>query len=289
MSDRKIYGKIYAQYHFADSASNEKRMTSSCRIRSATYQDLLDATYLFGLEHICITEMKLTEKYFQRLSVHSNMEYVILGNCDFESDWLKYFSHYKKLHSLELRLKNNPQQWNLIKPFEKNTALCRITLVRSGITDEDIIVLDKLINLQEFILVSCVFQTSQTTERFYEFIEKRANNLKIIILSDIPNLEKHVQAIIDKPTCSTIRIESDKISDEVLNNIKMPVGHKKKIIIQSNAISDYGLMHVQLEPGIKLCLDCPKITKEGFEKFLQLNTSVLGIFKEHFHVELEHK
>jgi hypothetical protein len=232
--------------------------------------------------------MKLTERYFKQLSAQSNLRSIILENCDFESSWLLYLSKCKRLHSIALIFKSCSPQSNIIRSLEKNTVLRELTLEQSEITDEDIMVLEKLIDLEKLALSSCTFQTNQGIECFYEFIEMRAINLKKLLL-DTPDIEKHIQAIIDKPTLDLIFIVSDKITNEIISNIKMPIGHKKRIVIKSNSISDVGLMQIQLTPDIELCLYESTITEEGLKKFLSLNPSIIGKYNNHSEVELTHK
>jgi hypothetical protein len=150
-----------------------------------------------------------------------------------------------------------------------------------GITNEEVIVLDRLNDLECLGLYSCEFRDDKTEEKFYEFIENRADNLRLAVLANIPNIELHIQAIIDKPELDRISIASDNITDELISNIRMPimpVGHNRQLIIKSNSISNDGLMHIRLEPRTILRLTDTKITEEGLKKFLQANPSLTGQF-----------
>ncbi|MDR1291536.1 MAG: hypothetical protein LBK06_10080, partial [Planctomycetaceae bacterium] len=135
-----------------------------------------------------------------------------------------------------------------------------------------------LTKLNCLTLRSCTFQTDKTAESFYEFIEKRAVNLRTANLINIPDIELHIQAIIDKPDLEIISMESNNITDELLSGFKMSVRYYKVVEIKSNSISDNGLMQIQLEPKTKVRLVDTKITEDGLKKFLQANPYVTGQF-----------
>jgi hypothetical protein len=276
---------VYAEYNFYGGIYSGDQLLSSVFAIDAdhadsdlVYTDLDYSTYLFCLEFISIEEMRLTEHYFKRLSAQSNLRQVILCNCDFDSKWLTHLSKCRKLAVVELKFNGSPLQWNVIKSLEKNNNIEMITLENVGITDEDVAVLNRLTDLYFLDLRSCVFQTDKTAESFYEFIEKRAGNLRRVDLTNIPDIELHIQAIIDKPKLHTISITSNNITDELIGKIKMPIGHRKQIKITSNSISDEGLMQIQLEPKIILDLVDTTITEEGIKNFSKANPFVTSEF-----------
>jgi hypothetical protein len=289
---------VIAEYNLQGGGMYSKNKLSSLFYISAehtdsAYRDLKYSTYLFGLESVSIHDMKLTEKYFKRISAHNDLRHLSLHQCDFDIKWLTYLAKCRRLFTVDLEFNSDRLQWNVIKSLEKNDRLQEISLRNAGITNEDMIVLDRLSDLECLGLYSCEFSNDKTEEKFYEFIEKRADNLVLAVLANIPNIERHIQAIIDKPELDKISIASNNITDELISNIRMPimpVGHNRQIIIKSNSISDDGLMHIRLEPRTILRLTDTTITEEGLKNFLQANPSLTGQFNtENSIVELYRK
>ncbi|MDR1291734.1 MAG: hypothetical protein LBK06_11095, partial [Planctomycetaceae bacterium] len=137
---------VRAEYNLQGGGKYSKNKLSSLFSIAAdhaesAYSDLKYSTYLFGLESISINEMKLTEKYFKRLSAQGDFRHLSLHQCEFDSEWLTHLSKCRRLFTVDLEFSRDRLQWHVIKSLEKNNRLQELSLNCVGITNEEVIVL----------------------------------------------------------------------------------------------------------------------------------------------------
>jgi hypothetical protein len=155
------------------------------------------------------------------------------------------------------------------------------------ITDDDVTSLKKLTNLAIFVLSACTFQTNRTAEEIcYFVVNSKLVNVRLI---DVPNTEMYLQAIIDKPTLQNIYIKNNAITDEIIGNINLSARQRKNITINSNSISNAGLMKIKMKPNMFLILENTTITETDWNNFLLANPMIEDYFYQKDKVSIRYK
>jgi hypothetical protein len=241
-------------------------------------KDLTHSAYLFRLKLISLKEVDLSERFFLSMSRHANLKYILLYNCNFDSDWLQHIAKCADVTWIDIEndSSHDKQQSNIIKSLKKNYALCWIGLTGINLTNQDVFALYNFDYLESLVLHSCEFQSILAENIFFEYIRNNLT-LKSLVLKNIPNTEKYLQSIFE-PRQMHVSITNNNITDDSLDGIIFYADKFKNITIRSNSISDKGLMKIQITERVNITLIDTAITQAGWDTFLKSNPNTTGYF-----------
>jgi hypothetical protein len=285
---------VYAKYSFYDREKDQFHFSSFFRIEAkhadTIVGNLSHSAYLFRLESISLGKVDLTEQFFLSASKHTNLKYLYLYNCNFDSQWLQHIAKCKNILWIDVEndQHHNQRHSNIIKSLEKNYSLRELNLSGIDITDQDISTLYKLRSLELLAIRSCTIQTLQAEKELFEFIQN-SSTLRFLALKDIHNSENYLQSIFDSQSLFSISMYNDNITDENLIKIIFNAGKLKRINIQSKSISDDGLQKICIPLDTELTLWNTSITQDGCDTFLRSNPHLTGYYKNGRMVIKNHK